>query len=310
MLYSVVLGNQEIIKNDWALITDEFGNTYISNDDIRQRIKLGNKVNPKLDLVYSSAFSCCYNMPENTIISNGNRNMNLSLINYWSKDKNEMEKHVDDSILYITLMNENYKLICYNSEAGDIVQTFKKKDVYQGFAIRFKDTNMVNVSLSIEMKDIKMNRYVVIDIKIDEEGKIDVQKTPIENKKEISKMKALLKKIGNKLAHFKIDFKDNNFITAVTLVHPDYIEEMNQYTDGIKNAVLIEVDPIVFEKNAPEDLVKEYDRIFEEQIVTPKVKAITTVGVKLPYEFCTKYKILYLFSFDVETKKLKCLRSN
>ena len=41
-----------------------------------------------------------------------------------------------------------------------------------------------------------------------------------------------------------------------------------------------------------------------------RIKAITAVGVDVPYDFCKEYSILYLFKYDIETHKLTCLKSN
>ena len=163
MLLSIILGDQNSsVTNDWSLTTDEYGNTFISNESIRQKIRLGKKVEEKLETLFSSSNMKGYNITENTFLSNNNKNMNLSLMNFWSNDKEVLENHKDDNVIYITFLNKNYKMISYDTCGFKVIQTYRKKDEYQGLAISFKDLGVC--VFSMYAKDLVMNRFVKITI--------------------------------------------------------------------------------------------------------------------------------------------------
>ena len=78
MLLSILVGGVETdVTNEWGLTTDSYGNTFMSNESIRQRIRLGKKVDTKFDKVYSSSNASCYDFAKNTFLSNNNKNVKL-----------------------------------------------------------------------------------------------------------------------------------------------------------------------------------------------------------------------------------------
>jgi hypothetical protein len=58
------------------------------------------------------------------------------------------------------------------------------------------------------------------------------------------------------------------------------------------------------------DPKSDCDKSMVESIVDRKIRAITTIGCTLPKDFCKKYKILYLFSYDPKTNESVCIKSN
>ena len=55
---------------------------------------------------------------------------------------------------------------------------------------------------------------------------------------------------------------------------------------------------------------EKFKEIMTNALRPNRIKAITAVGVDVPYDFCKEYSILYLFKYDIETNKLTCLKSN
>ena len=105
MLFSVVLGNQNLIENEWKIVEDNYNNSIITNESIRQKIRTGKNVEKKLDPAYSSASVKAYDIASNTFVSNNYSNMNLTLMNFWSDDEEKLNLHSDDHIMFITLSN-------------------------------------------------------------------------------------------------------------------------------------------------------------------------------------------------------------
>ena len=298
MLYSVILGNLENseINNNWTLANDDYNNTFITNVSIRQKIRLGKNVEKKLnEIKNNSQNTAIYKIAKNTFLSNNNKNMNLSLMNFWSSDENIRKEHIDDNVLYVTFLNKDYSLLDYTSYDNEVIQTYRQKDVYQGLAISFKDTK--EYKFSMYLYDILNKRYVDVDVFFDNDGKFNV-------KTEIDPSSAGRLKKNKKPMHFKMNIK--RFPTNTFLVNKKYEEEMINQTSNIPNVNIITIDGEIKDLRDNNSLHK----LFTESIVNNRVRAITTVGVKLPKTFCRTYNILYLFDYDIESEWIKCIKSN
>lgn len=301
MLLSIVLGNQNEIKNDWELVEDRYGNSIIGNSYLKQKIRLGKNVEKKLDKVYSSSNAVAYDIADNTFISNNQSNMNLALIKYWNKDQELIDQFTHDNILYITFSNKSYKLISYDNLGNEIVQTYKKIGEYQGCAFTFKyfGCNLFR----LYAKDLVMNKFVEIVISIDENGKVSVVKNVIEDRDILNKVRNEAKALNRRFVHFKVSTESGKLLTNTYITTKEHEELVDEITDDITNVNIIVVE------NVDGKLVTEFGDDISE-LLRPNSRAITTVGVDLPKDFCKNYKILYLFDYDVETAKLTCIRSN
>lgn len=309
MLLSIILGDQKTgVTNDWSLTTDSFDNTFISNESIRQRIRLGKKVEKKLETAFSSSNMKGFHIAEKIFFSNNNKNMNLSLMNFWSKDKEEMNKHKDEHILYITFLNKNYKMIKYDTKGLDVIQTYRKKDEYQGLAVVIKELG--EEVFIMYAKDLLMNRFVKISITVAEDGKLTTSKSVIENKDEISNLKESLKKLGKRNNHFLISLQ--GIPTSTFIIDSKYKEEIESFAKEVPyaNIIVLEAGSNSFDENRSEEEKEALDNMFKESLVDNRVRAITTVGVKIPYNFFRQYNILYVFNYDIKNNTISCLKSN
>lgn len=86
-------------------------------------------------------------------------------MNFRSNNAEEMENYVDDSIIYVTLNNKIYKLLNYRvCDKCNIVQTFRRKDSYQGAAITFKDKGESILVIDLQVKNLINGRYEGISV--------------------------------------------------------------------------------------------------------------------------------------------------
>lgn len=336
MLFSVIVGNQQKVGNEWEVRKDEYENSYVHNDSIRQRIRLGKNVPKHLNVDYSCANVIAfhfddeeataadaqyadvkaYKVASKTFISNNNKNMNLALLNFYSKDKEVMEAHKDDNIIYLTMVTDNYQLIDYiAAEDVEIIQTYRKKALYQGCVITFKDGTELPENgevIYLYVKDLVKNRYVAIRISIVEigEGKVrltvnkeginkDYLKTLIKTHKKLESMKRQMQ--------FKIQVPAGKLLTRVYISDADAADELQEILNEkeISNYTII---PMSKNDDYTKDPVLKGQ--FDQEIAKERVRAVTTYKTTLPRTFCKDYNIMYLFDYDKESDQLKCLKSN
>ena len=304
MLFSVILGEQNGIDNNWEVIEDNYGNTIIANNSIRQKIRLGKKVDKKFEKVYSDGEANSYNIAENTFISNNYSNMNLSLMNFWHEDKEIQEQHNDDQICFITFTNNKYKMISYDNFSNEIVQTYRKINEYQGCAFTF---NYLGCKLfRIYAKNLVINKFVDILISVDENGKIVIDETVVEDKEQLNSLRSQFKSLNKRINHFRITAESGKLLTKAYITdtaHKDFTLEL--LTD-VPNA-----DVIILETSKPGELSDSDKEVVDFVLEKNKnLRAITVVGTELPRDFCKEYKLLYLFKYDTTINQVVCLKSN
>ena len=306
MLYSILIGGNTSATNDWILTNDNYDNTFISNTSIRQRIKLGKNVKKTLSDCHSfhevdedsvtPVYSYTeYKLPERIFISNNNKNMNLNLLNFFSTEKDVMDNHVDDDIAYITL-SPDLIVVRYENFSNKIVQTYHGKD-YKGIAVKF--SSEINLCImSITVKDVNTNTFKNISVFINNEHNLEVSITPITCEaylKDINEMK-----INPKGTYFVLDLKEEmptyTYITN-TKCEEYLLEALNMR--GVEKYNIITIG---------RDGFRDKD-LFKGELVDQRIRAVTSVGVKLNPSFLKENNILYVFNYDIRNDEIKCIKS-
>lgn len=304
MIYSILVGNQEKIKADFEFKKDDYGNLYFGNIDIRQRIRLNKKMTEdQFSSFHSAAEQKCYHIPRLSFISNNNKNMNLSLLNFYSKDKKEMAEKQEDDIVYLTLIDSSYILLDYDARQNEIIQTYHKNNSHRGCVIKLNPNAQAGDEIIyLTARDIKMSRIVGISLIISTEDKrITVYKSVLEEAKEINYYNDLLEKKPYFSKFFRVEPDLGKLMTSTYITDAKNEKFTMDLVKDIPNANVLVIDP---------KRIKEFDSMFKESIMNERIKAVTTVGIKLPNDFCKKYQVSYLFDFDTKFKTLKCLKSN
>jgi len=316
MLLSCVLGDQSKVSNDWSIVENDYGDKLISNESIKQKIRLGKNVASKCEKVYSSAATAGYDIASNIILTNNNKNMNLNILNFWSKDKEERKKHVDSNICYVTLVSNNYQLLNYETDEV-IAQTYRYKGnddqaAVQGCAIRFDKPGVTLIKIGVFDKVV--NRYTTITVDVDDEYKLHVEKNSNLTKEETDVLKDVKKKLGRRMVHFLISCPEGYLPTSTYIVNglvEGLSDKVAELTDSVKNAQILVLPSgdNSFKANNKEEIQAIKD-MFNEHIVNERVKAVTLIGVDLPVDICREFKILYQFKFNEDTNLIECIRSN
>ena len=318
MLYSIVLGNLKTLPNEWNITEDSYKNSFMSNEAIHQRIRFGKKVPVALDTNYSAANIKCFNLPEKVMIRNNNKSFGLTMLNYWNNDEEKIKEYIPDQLAYITLNSESYKLLdyftlCDGQERSycSIVQTYRKRDSYQGCAIRFKKKS--DFYFEIWAKDLKLNRFVIITLTVNDNGRMKVSKNTEIPKPLLSKFKKLSKKYNEKDYHFKVEFNFDGaeeFLSKTYIVSKEYYEETKDKLKNVQGSKIIVMDSSHFDKNLDEESAEKIHKTLEDNIVSEKIRVVTLKGLKVPPTFCREYSIMYLFGTNEETNEIYCIKSN
>lgn len=302
MLYSITLGVPNSDNNKWRVQTDSYGSSYISNESLRQRIKFGKNVKNELAMKEEGDYSV-YELPMNIFFSNNNRNMNLNIVNFWSKDKKVVENHKDDSILYVTVPTDNFRMLEYSIDSkSEIVQTYHNSNIYVGCAVTVtedSDSIITIKGINTENKQFSITTIGVVD------GKVVTNVSTTVSRDDIKKLSRLAQKYTEYSLGFKMFVHPGKLLTKTYIVGESEYAKVLELTRGIKDCAIIALS-----ENKVDEFADEDKEAFKEALIDRGIRAITLCNVTLPKTFCKEFKILYMFNLDLEKKSIKCVRSN
>ena len=313
MLYDVKMGNSEKFNGAWSSTVNHGANydsVFYSNEAIKQRIKLGNGVSDAITQVETAEEETLgiildtYQIHHKVFFSNNMNNLNVIALNYRNKDRNKYNSFVEDEILYITLDNNRYRMMYYETYNNEIIQTYHNRSEYYGCAIVFKrKSNEVTPIISITVKDTESNNYLKFAFFVDTEGvfsiSTDIITEKIEDTNEVnteySRLASIEQKRSKYFLFFKADFniKQNHWPSNTFVVKTDMVDKFRERISKINSAQIITCDTDEFNGQ-----------------ITGNVRTVTFVGVSIPKDFFKNNKIFYAFMYDIDKDELKCIRSN
>ena len=300
MLYSIKLGNAQDINDDWEVTTDDFNNKFLSCQGLFQRIKL-DKENAEKEIVFASsnAYIKSYYLPPFIKFVNNTRNLALSMKNFYVKREN-IESYVDDSIAFVTLNTNNYKLLKYDlGQNSMIVGTYKKKDSHQGCVITFPSNNGDDPIITLYVFDYKTNRITEIKVKIGDTPNAEKNFVAEKDQAELYK---IFKKNSKRLIHFTTSFPSEYLPTKTFIVSPDKVDLTHEICKNNKGAKIVTI---------PDDASEEEIlNILKDALGKEKIKSVTTVGFDIPFEVSKELKLNYIFAWDEEWNVAIPVRSN
>lgn len=330
MLFNVVLGQSKRLDSlSWHIKSDHFDNSFISNEYIRQSIRIGNNVNEVLDFVYEYEETaddvkmgllniipykhCGFNIAKHIFITNNNRNMNLAIMNYWNKDDPNGKKHKDPDIIYLTLMNNDCTLVNYElMEGTEILSTYRWKADHHGCALVVSRISPVPeqklITLTVKGSDYRFHK---ISLYMNYKNKTSILKvfdSIIEDGKELRELRNATNKKNAAPPCFKIQSSDpKRIMTSQVFVSSEKVDELEKFI-GKKRTSNMKIHVI------PTDISeKERRTIFDnisKELRESKIRALTVVDVRLPMDLLKDCGILYLFRVDLQNNKVECIRSH
>lgn len=350
MLGSVFIGSVDGNPQDnWSVIKDDYDNVYLSSDIIKQRIRIGKNVKPLCNedstqvLQFSDnggeIASATFDISGSTIISNNNKNMTLTLMNYWNPDSKKLAAHYDDSIVYVTLDATQYRLLSYSLELEGIkvINTFRRRDSnspkgknfdkYFGCAIiipgniikemksrtTVDNTVISKTIMSLVVKDMKAvneTKRISVDLIYDENsperGYIPLYINSYKEDVSAEEEREIRQK-NKKYARFDISVPLGTLLTNTYITSPAKEQLTREIVRNVPNAEVIVLDEPFSLKN------KKQRKLFDEKITNNRIRAVTTHGVTLEKDFIKAYKQLYVFEIaavDKDTFTLIAVKTN
>lgn len=316
-LFNTSIGKpQNNNSTSWSHLVDERDNHFISRDDILQRIRIDKTVDidtfpqaGQLEAEWQDINSSRYNILPKTRWVNNNKNMNPLLL-----VDSEAGSHGEQVVVYITVSMEKYKLVRYRTNHR-ILQTFHKKDEYQGAVVVFNTDDLKDSKgavAQLQLFNKKLKKYEQVNITINTESyELAVNSYVISDKKQIELLKDYEKKLRGRIVGFKIITKPNDLLTSLYITTKELRREVEDLTKDIKNAQIIEIsDSFADGKSASEKDIESAKAYLKQRFAEKRIRALTCYGINLPREIVRELRLLYVFKYNTEVKILSCKKSN
>lgn len=302
MLYTITLGTKNIAPDNWEIIKDEHGNAFFEKKDIRQRIRLDNSIKNFTHAVTTShphELATRTALPKFTKWVNNNKNMNPMIMH----DGKSRDKSYSPLVVVYLTIDTSYKMLSYFTDHR-ILQTYHKKDEYQGCAIVTDERTLAETPelITINVKEVESGEFKTLTLSMCDNRIVCLSRS-METEVE-KKMKDICDKYQNSYLGFKIHTLQHELVTCTYLVDESKMEKAAALTKYIKNAVLI---PLSKETLANEELLHQ---ILQEEILDKKIRTVTLYGVTLPLGICKEFKLLYVFTYNDKLDTLLCRKSN
>lgn len=315
MFYNVTIEKNERLSKE---ILDNWEiKSYVSKKNNREyKYLINNTINQKISIYYKlnkefNSFTVDPNHNGTSI-----RGFNASVDYRWGNDRKTLKPILypatnnsnKQDVIYLTLDTSDYQLLGFRTNFP-ILQTYHKVNKFCGCAVivdKSKIEKYKNI-ISFIVKDEETQAYNKVEVKYDDEAK----ELMIRNREltdiSLEKWDELSKKYENISLTFKVDTKNNDIPTSTIVTVESCYDKVKELMKNIKNINIISLnDNIISEDGIISDSIVD---ILSTDITEYKIKAITTVGFKLPYTYAKKLKLLYTFVYGLETSRLNCLKS-
>lgn len=334
--------NEENQFQNWKINTDSYGHDSIINERINQKINIMKYV--KSELKRDDEKGLSYTLPENVHVVNSYSNMNLSLMQNPKNDKSYDGQNIlyfiYDNKNYRLLEWELIESDLENPVAS-IMYTFRKKDDYNGCAIMFdvniaRENGYIHDGKDTEDDEKEIKLFPIISITMDKKTVEDGEEfwetlnstlyycISSDGSESIRESPTNFLEDTNLIHKINISGQNKKFMpspikgrgaTLAYLINKNVYEKVrDKLSENLTNAVFIAVDP---ESLKPEDDVDEngnplivskaLDKTIRNNFVNNKLRAITTVNLKVPKDFCKTYRFLYLFNYNITTEVSTCI---
>lgn len=320
-------------KFDFGLNTDKYGNRFIENTFLRQKIRIDKNIeySDNMDTIVPMSKDYVYDSLNNKSIKYSyvtydsflpgealklvlnNKNMNPMIL----KNRDPDGKTYD--MLYLTIEN-NYQLLDYTTDFK-IFQTFHKKNEFYGCAIYFDpdriksdDNNIPIISLTIKDKRTDDIMHINVCNIIDAMDEYDVVNrlgliiTDGSSESELNDNPYQRKGLGNR---FKLRLNPYILATVGCVVDKNNIAE-KEFNDILKKSK-IKNQTIVYlesDKMNDEHYRETIINLMKASFTDNKIRAITLFGVTLDSEIFKTLKMIYAFKYFPDKKMIRCIRSN
>lgn len=342
-LLSVVLGNNGKYNNDWSITKDQYDNDVVINESTSQRIRIGKYLVPSLDLRYSYDIDtelgtdnvAIYDFSDDGHHVVNKKNFNIIMIKNSNKDG---DKFANYHLLYVTIPTENTKIVdsMVNLNYAEIINTYHSNNML-GAVIKIDTSRFPGTSLNDADKDdcayaiyrnseVKLGEFILYNSVASNESENLVRKV-ITVDRDLSTLHVTSTYIDDEYYKDELEnMLESNFFkkiiisptkeirTSTYIVNEDRIPEFTSVVgdedklEELGITAVLGVNPTIFKKGTEEQLAY-FDQVMKDHVLNNKVKAVTVVGVKLPKDFYTKYKVSTCFAHDLSTGLIRCIKT-
>ena len=315
MLYDVMIG-VGTCHGVWNQTSDDYGNPMIENSVVQQRIRIAKNFDPSdtylnmEETVYEEGTDRkinYYKFKEGTRLVRNMNNMGMLLISNRKPDPN--------NFVYFTISNEDgYELLDYKTLGVEIINTYKKKDKYQGCLLQFDPKNLTDgfdeKEIPIFKVDLlKKGQIETIELVYDSDHN-DILMSAYTNPSYYDTF--LENHSDRKFLHFRMSDCEG-FATNIIITSKKDAGTIKEIVKDVKIGspevvVLSDSDIKLIDQGAYKSS-KELSKLIDENIIAKRAKAVTVYNVKLNKDFLRELNILYLFKYDKDENRSYVLRS-
>jgi hypothetical protein len=302
MFYSVIIGDQTQVNNTWEFYTDDYGNEYFGCLELFQRIRILKKNAKELMAhLYSSANVEAFHLPSFIEFNLSPKNMSISMVNKYEKDEEKRKAQIDPQLVYVTLINKNYKLISadFNMDL-EIISTYRKKDTFQGCVLKITKDDIEDLG-RIYVFDKEKNRMAQVSLTLKNE-RVTVEIGEIEDKDLHLEIYEKHKSTLQRNNHFKLQLKYGEIYTTTFVTDDEHEKIAKEISSKYKKSTIIKINP----DDKEEDIVNT----LKESLAGTNIRALTTVGCRIPFEAIKELKIAYIFDYDLTFKTCLPVKCN
>ena len=313
MLFDITIGSGS--EGIWDQTEDDYGNPLIENANISQSIRIAKNFDTTMKYIFPREdmdeeddvyVLRGYEFAEGIKIVRNMNNMGMLMISNKRNDPNHF--------VYFTIDNEKYTMIDYASVNVDIINTYKKKDLYQGCLIQFDPSKVTG---DLEEDDIPILKVVLWDGDVIKIVEVIYQKENDDIFVFVRDSKSVFDNFleahtERSFVHFRMT-ATQGFATNVILTTEKDAEEIKNRLEKVKigspQVIALSPENQKLVENGKFKESKELMKIFEENVSQKRTKAITVYNMRVDKSFLFEFKIRYLFKYDMEEDISYVLRS-
>lgn len=311
MLYNVVI-DRKTHNYDWTLGEEN----YLSSENMHQRLRIDNSildgftVEKKDEDTVADAHVTTYDIPTCRYICN-NKTLNPVLMG-----TNRPADESDNVIIFL-VVNTGFRIADYtlhneNRKNLKVLRTFKisheKRVTHVGCTIvgskkdlMEKGNSIITLNL-VKLRNAKEQDSVVrYDLSL-EGNSVNVVCENLDNHPDAEKYREIVAS-KKRFNGFNFHVLPNQMLTCTLLCPESRVEEAEEVSKHLKKRFIV---PIKDDSIADPEAIKK--ALTEIDVANNHIRAITVLGMSVPKEVTSEFRILYVFNYNEDTKTLDLVR--
>lgn len=339
-LVSVTLCKCDKYNTNWNIIKDQYDNDVVINQSTNQKIKIGKYLTPSLENIYdiptlaeNRDAASVYNFSDDGHFVINKKNLSIVMIKNSKKDTTD---YSSINLMYVTIPTDEFKIIDnkVNSDFAEVINTYRGNNML-GCIVSYDTSKFPEKSVYGKCKysefidnEVILAEFILFSDDLWNNGNKLIKKSIVLSRDSSDSAITVVTEYINSGYYKELADKviTSNYFkklaisptttprTSVYIVNEKKIDDI---ADKLGDDVtILTIDQKILKKledNTLDIKGNETDAYFNQcmtdYIVNQRVRAVTVVGLKLPKEFYTKYKVTTCFTHDIDTGIIKCVKS-